>query len=122
MQKILDMAPPEVMRPVVGSIVLGVSLNAFKLVTEDNFGFAPGTMDVPGMAIAPLLALYLCFEVACLKRKLMQFLLGLMIIFSVGFASQEQVRQAWEVVSFPEVENPYSIQSAELDQEVRDDS
>lgn len=122
MQKVFELAPPEVMRPVLGSVVLGVLLNFFKLVTEDNFDLLPGTMDVPGLAIAPCLALFLCLDVACRKRKLMQFGLGLMVIFSVGFASQEQVMQAWEIVSFPETHNPYAAETAALDMEVRNGS
>ncbi|MEM7668354.1 MAG: hypothetical protein AAF317_04280 [Pseudomonadota bacterium] len=109
MQNVLEQVPTKVLQPVLGAAVLGVCLNFFKLVVEDKFRMEPGAMDIPALAILPFLALFIGLDVTCLRRRVMEFVVCLMVLFSAGFASQEQALDLWETINRPaDVVNDYA--------------
>lgn len=91
--QLLKFVPAHVLRLVAGSIVLGVILMLFLKVVDDVFDLPPAALTWVGVAVTVLFALLLCWKAKVFSERCLHFGVGLVMIFSVGLASNNVIAE-----------------------------
>lgn len=100
-KKLIEFAPKDVLRVVSGGLVLGIVLMVFLKVMDNKFGLTQWELDALGLALTPVLALLLVLDQMPFQRKAIKWLAASMVIFTVGFMSNQVIAEVREIWTAP---------------------
>ncbi len=111
-KKVFEFAPQAIVRLILGGFILGVVLLIFLKVADSRFGLSQRQLDLLGLMSTPILALLLCGDIQPLQKKMFSFFAASLVIFAVGFATNQIVVDLKEIFLAPAIPNLEEIQGS----------
>lgn len=103
LKSVFDHAPKEILRLITGGIFLGLVLLVFLKVVDSRFDLDPKHLDAVGLGATPLLGLLLCIDIVPFRKRLLKVFAASLVIFAVGFASNQVVADLRAIVAAPPI-------------------